>query len=68
MFTGVVDPLLQSLKAYWPDDVEREELAKAVKADCMNDAYHLYLPMYSLSFVPTLTVGLLSAHANGIIR
>jgi len=45
VFTGVVDPLLQSLKAHWPDDVEREELAKAVKSDCVNDAYHLYLPM-----------------------
>jgi hypothetical protein len=46
VFTGIVDPVLGLLKAYWPDDNERAELAKAVKSDCVNEAYHLYLPMY----------------------
>jgi hypothetical protein len=49
VFTGIVDPLLESLKAYWPDD-ERAELAKAVRSDCMNEAYHLFIPMYRFYF------------------
>lgn len=67
VFTGIVDPLLESLKAYWPDDVERKELAKAVKSDCVNDAYHLYLLMY-FSFRSPLISGLLFARANRRVK
>ena len=55
VFTGIVDPLLESLKAYWSDE-ERAELAKAVKSDCVNDAYHLYIPMYG-SYLQLLITG-----------
>jgi hypothetical protein len=67
VFTGVVDPLLELLKAYWPHDDERAELAKVVKSDCVNDAYHLYLPMYG-SYLPVLITGLSSALANRILE
>jgi hypothetical protein len=54
-WTSTVEPLVQQMKTFYPDDQERENFARRVQEDMANSSYHLYVPMYESTRV-SLTV------------
>lgn len=45
-WTSTVEPLVQQMKAFYPDDQQREDFARRVQEDMANSSYHLYVPVY----------------------
>lgn len=48
VYAGVVEPLVEAMKSYWPDDEERARFARRVKDDMANPSHHLYALLYLL--------------------
>jgi len=44
-WTSTVEPLVQQMKAFYPDDQQREDFARRVQEDMANSSYHLYVPV-----------------------
>jgi hypothetical protein len=51
VFSGVVDPLVDKMERYYPDQKERANFSQKVQEDMADKSYHLYSTMYHLRWL-----------------
>jgi hypothetical protein len=67
VWSGVVDPLVDKMKKYYPDDEKRANFSKRIQQDMANESYHLYSPMY-VSTSTLFMTGFVLLVANPMLR